>query len=165
MAKKKYNKTQLSVALGKSVPTITNWQKQPDFPMHKTKSGRYEFFLDEVQSWMDGRGKETTEVKVDLNAEKLRKVKLDADLAQLKYEKELGLLVPIEDVATVVETEYATIKTHLLALPNSLAPTLVNKGEAYIYNEIKTKIEKILNALSDPEDMLTEETDNSESEP
>lgn len=94
------------------------------------------------------------EEKIDFAKERSRKMKYDADLAQLKYEEQMELLVPAEVVTGVVEREYSIIRTHILSLPNILAPTLVGKTEKQIFKEIKTKVNKILNGLSKADSIL-----------
>lgn len=45
-----------------------------------------------------------------------------AQLARLEYEQKIGTLVPIENVAQEVETEYGRVRARLLAIPSKLAP-------------------------------------------
>lgn len=45
-----------------------------------------------------------------------------AQLARITYEKEIGTLVPILNVAQEVEREYSRVRARLLAIPSKLAP-------------------------------------------
>jgi hypothetical protein len=45
-------------------------------------------------------------------------------LRQLEYDLNSGLVVPVEDVAAVVDADYAKVRTRLLAIPSEQAPRL-----------------------------------------
>jgi len=48
-----------------------------------------------------------------------------AMLRQLQYDRESGLVAPVEEIAAAVAAEFAVVRNNLLGLPSRLAPRLV----------------------------------------
>lgn len=67
-----------------------------------------------------------------------------------EYEKTIGQLVSIEDVARQVEAEYAAIKERLLTIPGKIAASLVGLGTAAIDDALQAEIIEALGDLHEP---------------
>lgn len=59
---------------------------------------------------------------VDLEEAKVRKAVADAEDAELKVAERRGELVSIDDVADLVEREYASVRSRLESIPDKVAP-------------------------------------------
>lgn len=87
---------------------------------------------------------EEQRAEAQLEVEKLRGKKLLQDILERE-----GQLVPIEDVAGVVENEYAAVRAGLFALGARLARDLVAIDNAIeIKNRIDSEVNSILSELS-----------------
>jgi hypothetical protein len=60
---------------------------------------------------------------------RIKKLEVETQRLELRLQRERGELVPIEDVARIVEQQYAMVKAHLLALPNKLAPIVAGQTD------------------------------------
>lgn len=67
-----------------------------------------------------------TAIGADMSIEEAKRVKENylALLNQLEYDQQAGLVVAVDEVARVVATEYAKVRTRLLAIPAEQAPRL-----------------------------------------
>jgi len=90
----------------------------------KGKSGKvYTYDLCKCVQWYIGRqsgGNDT-----NMEAERLRKITLEADLIQIQKDKLNDDLVAVQDVMDIVVAEYATVRGKVLALPTKVTPELV----------------------------------------
>lgn len=64
-----------------------------------------------------------TELWSKADAEKVKE-NYAARLKQLEYDKESGLVVPIDDVVIAVAAEYAVVRNRLLGIGSKVAPTI-----------------------------------------
>jgi phage terminase Nu1 subunit (DNA packaging protein) len=80
--------------------------------------------------------------KKKIREEELRYEKARADKVQLQVEQLRAELVPIEDVARVVESEYAAVRAALLAIPSKVSAELANLTSVI---EIKRHLEDHIN--------------------
>lgn len=71
-----------------------------------------------------------------------------AEMAKLNFERECGRLLLASEVIGAVASAATDLRTSLEALPQRLAPILVNKGEHSIAAHIAAEIENILENLS-----------------
>jgi hypothetical protein len=68
-----------------------------------------------------------------------------ARLKQLEYDRESGLVVPIDDVVVAVASEYAVVRNRLLGIGSKVAPTVATLQSA---EEIKAIIDaEVIEAL------------------
>lgn len=67
-----------------------------------------------------------------------------------EYEKLIGQLVSIEEVARQVEADYAAIKERLLTIPGKIAASLVGLGTAAIDEALQAEIIEALGDLYEP---------------
>lgn len=69
-----------------------------------------------------------------------------ARLKQLEYDREIGLVVTIDDVVVAVASEYAVVRNRLLGIGSKVAPEIAAMGSA---EEIKALIdEEVIEALN-----------------
>lgn len=82
------------------------------------------------------------------DAERLEKT-YKGKLAKLKYEQELGLVVPIDEVAATVEQEYTLVRTRMRAISAKLASQVaLEDDEKKCRKIIEEAIEDALKELS-----------------
>jgi hypothetical protein len=82
------------------------------------------------------------------DADRLKKT-YEGKLAKLKFETEEGRLVPIEDVAKVVENEYALVRSRTRAIASKLAPLVaLEDSEKKCRALIEQAVEDCLKELS-----------------
>ena len=82
------------------------------------------------------------------DAERLEKT-YKGKLAKLKYEQELGLVVPIDEVAATVEQEYTLVRTRMRAISAKLASQVaLEDDEKKCRKIIEDAIEDALKELS-----------------
>lgn len=82
------------------------------------------------------------------DADRLKKT-YEGRLAKVKYETEIGKLVPIDEVAQVVENEYALVRTRLRAIASKLAPVVaLEDNEKKCRQLISDAVEDCLKELS-----------------
>lgn len=83
------------------------------------------FRLADVVDWMQQRALEAVNNgEEDLKSAQARKVSYEAELAKLKLEYERGRLLEIEEIASIVATEYAVVRARMLNIPSQVAPEL-----------------------------------------
>lgn len=121
---------------------IVDWRKgdqlpaDSDEPVADTQSLR-----DEAARMVSADGNELWS-KAD--AEKVKE-NYAARLKQLEYDRESGLVVPIDDVIVAVASEYAVVRNKLLGIGSKVAPTVATLLDA---EEIKAIIDaEVIEAL------------------
>lgn len=77
-----------------------------------------------VKAGQPPEGAVVTDDPKNINEADLLEKKYKGLLARLKYEEAIGKLVPIDEVAAVVDQEYSRVRARLLAIPSKLAPEL-----------------------------------------
>lgn len=90
----------------------------------------------------------------DFEAERARKTKFQADLAELEARKAAGEIVEVDAVADVVEMELAEVRAGLLNLAGRLAVPLSGLTDpADIADRISDEVSSVLDLLSDPREI------------
>lgn len=88
-------------------------------------------------------------IEKKIREEELRYESARADKTQLQVEKLRGELVPIEDVAKVVEREYAAVRAAFLAIPSKVSKELATQdSEIGIKRVLEDHINEALSELS-----------------
>lgn len=136
----KFNKKRIAEAFGVTQGAVDKW-RAVGCPSHK--EGRIVIFdLREVIAWRT-KGFETEGGKVlNLETERARLAKEQADKATLENKRLVGELVSIKDLIPVWEAIGVALKSRLLALPGKLAPVVqtaktVAKAKAIIDESIR----------------------------
>ncbi len=120
------NKRQLSEIIGCDESSLTEWQKQPGFPVRKKGAGRagniYE--TSDVIKWLEARRVDSIvggPTSIDFEEAKRRKMAAEAALVELELAKEQGAIVSIDDVSKEVSANYSALRAKLLSLPSKTA--------------------------------------------
>lgn len=140
------NKKELAQIFGISVQAVDGWLGR-GCPVKKKSKGplsSYEFVVQDVVAWKVQReveraleGRTEAEEQDDFK----RKLAAEASLAELKFAKEAGLLVTIEDVEAEWGPRISNCRAKLLAVP---AKTAVFAHSAESVEEVQELIEKAI---------------------
>jgi len=84
------------------------------------------------------------EGEINEKQERARKIKFDADRAEIELKILEGKLVNYEDVVTAYGEFSTTIKTMLMALPTTLAPALEGLEKREIFNILTKEFDVLL---------------------
>ena len=146
------NKAALSEILAVSERTLSTWQKD-GLPIEQ-KQGRENLYdTAKVIQWLIQRhGLSLTrsggEV-LDLEAEKARLTKAQADSAELKLAQQQGQLLAANEVQAVWEDYILACRAKLLAMPSKLAAILAHESEPTLVQvTLQAAIHEALNELS-----------------
>lgn len=146
-------KTEPEVArfFGVTVRTVQNW-KRDGMPVEPGET----YNLEKVAAWREENISKKTPADGTGTDWQQEFHKVKTLRAQLEYQRELGHLVPIDQVNAQMIEKIQTVKKALLALPARLAPQLV--GLTVIESEriIKARIEEIINDFAQGGDGLIE---------
>lgn len=136
------NKRQLADILGLTEETLTQYQKDPTFPiLHKRKGrGGSDYETSDVIAWLERRKINQTVGNaelIDLEEGKRRKMAAEAGLAELELLKEQGQVVDIAIVAEEVGGQLSNFRAKMLSIPSKVA------GQVYTAKDMK-EIKSIL---------------------
>lgn len=142
--------TELGKHLQKSMPSIRNYITK-GMPVvteaNRDKGIQWEFDLQDCIDWYDeyqmnrqlGAKKkdEFNEYEhEDIVAARKKKIEVETERLQLRLEQERGELVPIDEIVSIVERQFGSVKAHLLAIPDKVSPVLVNRSDQKEINDI-----------------------------
>ena len=155
------NRIKLAEIFGVAADTVTAWVKRGCPAIQRGAKGvEWQFNTADVIQW---RVSELTEQPADPSAGydegQARKMQADADLAELKRDRERGKLIELQVVADVVRGEYATVRTRLGSLPGILAPRLDSARALEFQPVIAEVVDDILTELS-ADDRLQDDADS-----
>ena len=130
------NKRQLADILGLAEETLTQYQKDPTFPiLHKRKGrGGSDYETSDVIAWLERRKINQTVGSadmIDLEEGKRRKMAAEAGLAELELLKEQGQVVDIALVAEEVGEQLSNFRAKMLSIPSKVA------GQVYTAKDMK----------------------------
>lgn len=139
--------------------TVTGWDHNGWVIRYEDKSIDYEATMAKVRAnrhpTVGGKPDRGLRVRVDtdvdqgINAERLRKAKADADMAELNVLKLRGLLIPVEDAVREYTTIFASARQNLEAVATRLAPLLVTKtDELEIRQLIQRELDTALRSIA-----------------
>lgn len=157
---------ELARAFGVDERTIRNWVAL-GCPQ-RMRSKRPAYMLSEVIAWrrkqdqIDARGSE----KPDLAAEQARKLRADADLAELKVQERRGELVPAADVERQMERLCGTLRSRVLGVRGRWAPRILGLGTMPDATRVLDELANdVLEALRSAGDELTSDEAGDEEPP
>ena len=155
----KMTKSQVAEMLGVSVRTVSDFQRDPDFPTPEREDGRNSYDAAAVHAWaLDREIAKLIESEdgkmLDLNHERARLAKAQADRQEIALARERGLVIGIPEAVSVLSDDYSRVRARLLALPPKCAP-LVHRAESVteIRETLDDAVRDALAELSDPENM------------
>lgn len=153
----KLTKQHLADLFGVTVRTVSDWQREADFPA-PTKEGRRNLYdaAAVVGWWRDREIARLIEGEdgklLDLNHERARLAKAQADRQELALARERGELVPVELVGEAVGSDYTRVRARLLAMPTKAAALLAPETDTAICQSILDDlVREALSELSDPD--------------
>jgi phage terminase Nu1 subunit (DNA packaging protein) len=155
------NREGLADVMGVSNTTVSAWAKRGCPYLQQGGAGReWQFNTAHVIEWRlnEMAGKLGDGAK-DYDEGQARKMQADADLAEIKRDKERGKLIELQVVADVVRGEYATVRTRLGSLPGILAPRLDSSRALEFQPVIAEVVDDILTELS-ADDRLQDDADS-----
>jgi terminase small subunit / prophage DNA-packing protein len=155
------NRIKLAEIFGVAADTITAWAKRGCPVIQRGAKGvEWQFNTADVIQWRVSELTETSAEPVGGYDEgQARKMQADADLAEIKRDKERGKLIELQIVADVVRGEYATVRTRLGSLPGILAPRLDSSRALEFQPVIAEVVDDILTELS-ADDRLQDDADS-----
>lgn len=147
------NKLQLARRYGVSQPTVNNYIGRGMPYVREGKRGGDTWLFDplEVDEWISEweEEKASPEENEDIVKARLEKIKVETQRLELRLKKEQDEVIDVTEVARIVGNEYSNVRTQILALPNKLAPMLVDKSDQLEINQLITKyIHEILSELT-----------------
>lgn len=98
----------------------------------RSKGIQWAFSRSEVEDWFDQRSEDEEPVLTSSKAieqARIEKLRVQTEREQLRLDKERGELVPIEDVLDIVTQQYASLRAHLLAIPQKASPLVVGRTD------------------------------------
>ncbi|MGD0332452.1 MAG: hypothetical protein ABSA90_04255 [Xanthobacteraceae bacterium] len=107
-------------------------------------------YIRHVRKVAAGRGAEKGS---DLAAERAKLAREQTEIAARRNAVERGELVSIEEVGRQIEEEYGVVRQRLLAIPGTLADSLVSLDRASIESALHEAIKDALTELHDPTDL------------
>ena len=140
--------------------TVTLWDRQGWVVRYEDKSIDYEATMEKVRAnrhpTVGGKPDRGLRVRTDtdvgegINAERLRKARADADMAELNVLKAQGQLIPVEDAIREYTTIFASARQNLEAVATRLAPLLVTKtDELEIRQLIQRELDTALRSIAE----------------
>lgn len=138
------------ISLG--MPYVTKADRAAGLPWEFSKSECDEWIHDQDEIKQQKANDKFQEQKEDAGiiAARIKKLEVETERLHLRLSKERGEVVPIDDVAEIVENQMTVLRTHLLALPIKLAPILSGHTDTkYIQDTIKSYIREALEELAE----------------
>lgn len=147
------SQTELAAILGVQPNTLKAWERKgmPTVRYSERTGQAAQYNTADVIRW---REKERAAQALGDNREmeveeaKRRKLAAEASSAEIDLEVKRGALVPVDEVAAIVEAEYSTVRANLMAMGGEIAPELEHLSSVEIEAKINTKVAEILKALS-----------------
>ena len=97
---------------------------------------------------------ETGDSEYDYGKSKARLEHMKADIQQMKRDREARKIVDIDDVAEVVETDYANVRSAVMNLPGRLSVALASMTDTReIYSHVRKQCEDILDEMTQIDDI------------
>lgn len=167
----KVNRADLALIFGVSLPTVTAWHKE-GMPCEKEGRKGVEWVFDTVDciEWYmarkfkprgggGGHRQHPTDPFTDgsdlpetIEQAQLRYESARADKMETQTAKELGLLVPVDEVAAIVVEENARVRARLLSIPTKVRPKALVflKGDRAAAEQVVSAVdEEIRDALGE----------------
>lgn len=120
------NKRELADILGVAEDTLTQWQRDPNFPVKSKSRGQRgnEYETSDVVAWLRKREVDNlvgNSNLIDIEEAKRRKVAAEAGLVELELAKEKGEVAIISEVAQEFGEQLSALRAKLLSLPSKTA--------------------------------------------
>ena len=121
---------------------IRDWMTE-GMPHTKSARNKVEIDLKEAFEWVKAHK------LTPRGGDRERKLRAEADLAEIERDKARGLLVEVAEVERQVVADYARVRARLLSVPTKLAPMMVGmKSAPQARSMIEAHIHEALAELS-----------------
>jgi phage terminase Nu1 subunit (DNA packaging protein) len=145
-------KSELAEILGVSERTLSTWQ-QEGLPIENQQHQGNTYHTVKVIDWLKqhhaNRLTESNGEILDLEAEKARLTKAQADAAELKLAEQKRQLLDANEVQAVWENNIMACRAKLLSLPSKIAPVVANETSTpIIESTIRDALYEALDELS-----------------
>ncbi len=128
--------------------TVTNWKDQ-GLPVYAR--GRWD--VRRVLEWYVDRvtveQQQASQAELDLEQERARKTKIEADQKQIELDVAQGKAIYIEDAVTRLSKVLVTVKNIVMNIPQRVAPKLIGKSlkeiKLILQDEQREALNEILN--------------------
>lgn len=134
---------------GVSEQAVGQWATRDGCP--RTDDRR--FSLPDVIQWREGRaradGQGVSAEGASSKTPRGRVNDVQAKILELRYQKELGALIPRDDVERRETLICKTVKAGMENLPREVAPRLVGRSEAEIQELMREAIDRVLREMSE----------------
>jgi phage terminase Nu1 subunit (DNA packaging protein) len=135
--------------------TISKWVDagMPAVSRPSTRGQEWSFNTAEVSKWLQDRAAKNASgdpSQVDAIELKRRKLKADAEMAEMEADRKGGLLVPVEWAVDIFGGQLDIIASHLAAIPARAAPLVFNQSSlAGVEAQLRRFVEEIKRELRD----------------
>jgi len=147
---------ELAKALDKHMMTVTKWERDGLPVARRGRKGKPSLYREaDVRAWVaareDAAARGTT---VDVAAERARKERAQATLAEQSYAMRARLLLPADEVDRIWSAETTAVRNKLLAVPATSADLIhragITSGVAGVMRALEKIVHDILTELADP---------------
>lgn len=151
-AGKTVNQAELALLFGVSVVTLRSWERMGMPVAEKGGSGRaYTYDTAAVLRWREQQllASAFGDAKaIDFEEAKRRKMVAEAKLAEIEHDRQVGLVVLVEDALAGVMAEYTIVRNKLLGLGAKIAPRVFalrspEEAKAVIDREVFQALEEL----------------------
>ena len=119
--------------------------------IRKDPGGKYPFArtISEYLDFLRGNAKNAGQA-IDFNAEKARKTKAEADIAEIAAAKAKGEVVDLKDVERNLEFVFAEVKSNMRNVPQRVAPRIIGETEEHrIKSAILDEIDQAMESMAE----------------
>lgn len=149
------SRSQLADLLSVTVRTITDWQREPDFPTPTKRSGRNTYDATVVVKWWRDReigrlieGDDGT--LLDLAQERAKLARAQRIRQELLYQVDLGQFVSAEETGVAWGRLVTNFRARMLAIPNKAASLVAGEDRVPVCAEIlRAAVYEALTELSE----------------
>lgn len=143
------NKRQLAECLGIAEETVTQWMKQgcPVESQAKGSIGNV-YTVGAVFAWRVARAERNDRPPGDVETERARLIKAQADKTELEVAELHGELVRVDDVTDAWSQHISAARAKLLSLPSKAAPRVMPGRIAETQELLRNIIDEALNELA-----------------
>lgn len=155
---RKLARTEISEVLDVNPSSIDLWRRK-GMPCVKDSKGAYTYDAKEIMEWRVKNEVKKTSAKINKPVSKLqqskqthadRKLKAEADLAEIKVREAEGELVEKGLFIEAIENDYTVVRTALRNIPSKMASQLLHKEDpAEVETMLTDEIEGICEELTD----------------
>lgn len=138
---------QLAEIMGKTPQRVNQLVKNDGLP----KKGDNCFYLPDVWQWFEIYSQsQFSDAELDLEEQKARLTKAQADLKELELAKAQGVAISSDDIKKMTERVVVSIRSHLMPFPKKVAPLIsIMSDEIEIEQTLNGYLYQALNELSE----------------